>query len=325
MMEQIDYPAIGREVIAKNPTVVALVDCPTVREVLEAALSCEDRSIPTGIGFCVMYALALGDDRLAYNPHLARVGRYLTAVVDAVGEVDSATVNRLMRARSSTGADPSPYEQYARLRVVQIVFMTLRRLGLVTVDPTLEVPVPLLTPGPYRILTDGDVSLGRVFSQPDQSCMRDPLAWKLGEAGGFGSDLDQIAVRHAEPETGLVWTPGGPRTKARLLQLDRSGTGILRAHLRDLGPDVEPDSPLLQKAGRTTVKVNGSGLLRSSLVRTGLSRERAVKPSSVAGWSGRQVYDLTGDLTAAARHLGFESLDQTARWIGLDWDSSDLS
>ena len=202
--------------------------------------------------------------------------------------------------------------------------MTLRRLGLGTVDPTAGVPVPELTPGPYRILTDGDVSLGRVFSHNDLSCVRHSLAWKLGEAGGFGSDLDPIEVCRADPDTGLVWTPGGPRTKARWLQLDRAGTGTLRAHLRDLGPNVDPRSPLLQKAGRAT-RANGSSLVRASLERAGLIRERAVKPSSLAGWSGRQVYDRTGDLTAVARHLGFDSLDQTARWVGLDWTGREAS
>ena len=88
MMEQVNYSAIGRKVIDGDPTVLHSLESLTVREVLEAALTCDDRAVETGLGFCVVYAMTLGDDRPANNPYLSRIGRYLLAAVNAVTEVD---------------------------------------------------------------------------------------------------------------------------------------------------------------------------------------------------------------------------------------------
>ena len=45
----------------------------------------------------------------------------------------------------------------------------------------------------------------------------------------------------------------------------------------------------------------------------------AVRPSSIAAWAGRALFDRTGQIDLVARRLGMRSLDRTAIFIGWDW------
>lgn len=51
----------------------------------------------------------------------------------------------------------------------------------------------------------------------------------------------------------------------------------------------------------------------------GLGREPELKPHSVVGWTGRNLFDETGDVLVVARYLGLGQLDRAARVIQLNW------
>ena len=51
----------------------------------------------------------------------------------------------------------------------------------------------------------------------------------------------------------------------------------------------------------------------------GLGREPDLKPPSVVGCTGRNLFDETGDVVAVARYLGLGQLDRAARVIQLNW------
>ncbi|MDQ3430907.1 MAG: integrase, partial [Actinomycetota bacterium] len=71
----------------------------------------------------------------------------------------------------------------------------------------------------------------------------------------------------------------------------------------------------------------GSALAQSTAVGTitrtlrdaGLHTSDGVRPSSVAAWAGRKVFEQTQRIETVAQSLGLRSLDRTARFIGWDW------
>jgi integrase/recombinase XerC len=55
------------------------------------------------------------------------------------------------------------------------------------------------------------------------------------------------------------------------------------------------------------------------LTHAGLGEAPDVRPSSVAAWAGRRIFEETGRIDVAAQRLGMRSLDRAARFIGWDW------
>jgi integrase/recombinase XerC len=120
-------------------------------------------------------------------------------------------------------------------------------------------------------------------------------------------------------ESGRVWVAGSPRTRARWGQLTQWGVAQIARYLKEL-PE-EPETPIIGGGtpGSALAQSSAVGVIAQTLRRAGLAEAPDVRPSSVAAWAGRKVFDETGRVDVAAQQLGIRSLDRAARFIGWDW------
>ncbi|MGH9092804.1 MAG: hypothetical protein ACRDZR_15725 [Acidimicrobiales bacterium] len=97
----------------------------------------------------------------------------------------------------------------------------------------------------------------------------------------------------------------------------------MRARIRHLRKQGASDvTPLVydgeKPAGTASPQASVCTAARSVVIRAGLGREPDLKPNSVVGWSGRNLFDETGDVVAVARYLGLGILDRAAQVVQLN-------
>jgi integrase/recombinase XerC len=147
------------------------------------------------------------------------------------------------------------------------------------------------------------------------SSTRPGAAWALAETTARGAEIAAITFDDVDFETSTVAIHGGKRTTPRIGRLSPWGVAALERHGRTTGA--------LVYAGRDPFgagQVATCRLISNVLIRAGLAGLSDVRPSSVAAWAGRRVFEETGRIELAAAALGVDRLDRAARIIG--WDPS---
>lgn len=252
---------------------------------------------------------------------IERVVGFVTEVHD-LGHLDEATpemIRGFVHAPDSAGEAPSAATMHLRRCAVRILFRVGRQLGLVAVDPTVDLVLPPRAASVLRPLTDDEAALGRAMSVHDLEATRLPAAWALAEAGVRSGELAGVTVGDLDLELSRVWVRGCRSVSPRWARLSPWGRQRIELRVAALGDD----------AGRSlTYGADGSVQSRQAaaciavtktLVAAGLHGEPGVRPLSVTGWAGRRVFEETGRVEDAAQVLGMRSLDRTARLIGVDW------
>jgi integrase/recombinase XerC len=204
-----------------------------------------------------------------------------------------------------------------RRTAVRLLFRTARRLGLVDGDPTLDVVLPARVATGFRPLTDDEIALGRDAAEWWMSSQRFSAVWALAEASARGAELGAVRVENLDLGNGRVWLSGGTRVDSRCAPLTEWGIAVLERRLASIGHDefvayrgADPGT-----AGR----ISAASAITAVLTRAGLRGEPDIRPSSVAAWTGRTVFNQTGDIAAAAQVMGSRSLDHAASMIRWDW------
>lgn len=252
------------------------------------------------------------------EPTWARFAAFAAASgADSFADVTPAMAAAFVTSRTTSSGRPSTATMHNRRTSVRLLFGTARRLGLSNTDPTLDVALPPRAVGSFRPLTDDEIALCRDTASWWMPSQRFSAVWAMAEAGGRGAELGAVTPADIDLEHGRVRLSGGERVEPRWAPLTNWGRQALERRLADRYRDefvaYRGNSP--GSAGRTSA----AAAIIAVLTRAGLADEVDIRPTSVAAWAGRGVFDRTGDIGAAARLLGMRSLDATARMIGWDW------
>lgn len=239
--------------------------------------------------------------------------------IDDLGSVSREVVDCYLAAPTSEGFDPGVSLQYFRRLAVRTLFRIARQLGLEVGDPTVDAALPARTPAAFRPLEDDEVELARAAAVGSIRRARAAAAWALCEATARTGEMPWIRQCDLDLASRRVWIQGTPRTLARWGELTDWGHAQLGRYLAIQQSD--PLAPLIcgGEPGSALAQSSAVGAISQTLTRAGLSEAQDIRPSSVAAWAGRKIFEGTGRIDTVAQRLGMRSLDRTARFIGWDW------
>jgi integrase len=255
---------------------------------------------------------------------MRQFGRFVESVrgIAQLGDVSASITAEFVTASLSDGREPGPSIQYFRRLAVRKLYGTMRAQGLDVGDPTLDLILPNRSRGSFRPLVDEEVELCRATCLGDARRNRAAAVWALAEATARTGELSAVRRGDVDLNGACVWIAGTDRTRARWGALTPWGLSQLARFLGDEAGEIgdlllytgDPASALAQSSA--------VGAISRTLTRAGLGEASDVRPSSVAAWAGRKVFDETGRIDVAAKRLGMRSLDRTAVFIGWGWAST---
>lgn len=242
----------------------------------------------------------------------------------SVDHISAVHAGQFIRASISTPGGPKQpaiATMHLRRSALRLYFQTLRQLGLLDGDPTMDVALPPRSCLAVRPLTDDEIVVCRSYSLQTLTATRQPAAWALAEATARTSEIHHILVSDldftnsrvrihgsskAEPRWGLLSEWGAIQLARRVGSLDKVLTG---------DPAVAYEGSGSEESGQ----VSSCIAIAETLTRAGIGREPDVRPGSVVAWAGRKVFEEAGSIEEVARRLGMRSLDRAARFIGWGW------
>jgi len=231
---------------------------------------------------------------------------------ELVGEYLDEPIYRHNRLRAC-----SPSTRRFRLSSIHKLYAILRAIGISAEDPAAGVQLTELASTRTRPLTHDEIE--RVRESADRTLVDTlgPATIALAEAGGKTGEIAAVVVGDLDFQRPSVLLGGG--TTRRANTLSHWGTASLLRHLE--ARSLSQTDPVL--VGPTTLGYSAtasvSQVIREVIRHAGLAGDPHIRPESIRAWSGRNLYETTGDLVACARWLGLESLDTTADLIGLSW------
>lgn len=221
------------------------------------------------------------------------------------------------------GGTPSASTMNSRRSHLRALFRQARARGLLAGDPTLDITLPSRTSDavPTRPLTDTEkdtlVSASRRFG----SSSREATAVALALCGLTAAEIAAVGVDDVQAFGGAptaILLPGCTTRAGRLILLDPWAQTCVQGRVLELVADGRPGAGLVAGAAAGTGKPESVDVAIRQVIRAaGLGDRPGVRPSSLPGWAGRQVYDQTGNLDTAADLLGTRSRHATAKAIGL--------
>lgn len=236
----------------------------------------------------------------------------IDAVPDAV-VVDFINASGITRHGVVTPASVS--SRHVRRATLRHLYATLRTLDLATGDPARDVPLPPRTPLVTRALTDDEADMVRYYSRAFRGT-RSAAIVGLALSGMATGEILICEPADVDVDQGRVWARGGHQRDARWCPLDGWEAEAIAAHRR-----VAPIGNRFAGTGRAAGDhpATISNPLRLVLQRAGLAGEPDIKPSSVTYYAAARVFAATGQIEAAARVVGFTSLDSAALAVSFNW------
>lgn len=249
--------------------------------------------------------------------------------VEDFTQVTRAHCEGFLQAPTVEGRSALLATQHSRRVALRMLFRTLRSNGVVTGDPTLDIPLPPRSSSASRPLTDDEIVMGRASSRlgmAGSGSLRPAVIWAFAEATAVTSEISAVRIQDIDHADDPHWVrlPGTKRAEPRLGELTDWGRIMLTRHLVTLSNDgALPDAPLTYTGaatpGQAAAQASVSNALANTLRVAGLRSEPDVRPGSVRAWAGRRLYDGGMPIEQVARRLGVRSLDAAAEEIGLDW------
>lgn len=241
----------------------------------------------------------------------ARYARNAAGVEDANG-VDVALVDRYLNALGGTDA-PAPSTRSVRLSALRFLFERLRREGLISHDPTLDLRVDRPRSSVVPVLSDDDVERCRWVAESALIAVeRWTATWAALEAGASTGEVALLTWRHVDADGSHIKVPQAPRTYERTIATTEWGQAALINARAEMDCLLAVTASSSYDARRTAVTHVQHKIFR----RAGLTWAR---PRSLTAWVARRVLAETGRIDLAAHTVGAESLDRTADLIGHDW------
>lgn len=237
--------------------------------------------------------------------------------ITSVEALESSHVQAFMDALRMDGSQPEYGTRRVRRMALRMAFRTGRRLGLCRVDPTLDVELGPNASVSARRLSLAEVELCRVYAIPGPRDGRRSVAWALAEATARTGEMGLVRISDLDLVRGRVWLPGTPGADARWGYLTDWGLGQV---LRRIRLDANPAASLIVwRRQPKNSRAASSQAVKETLRAAGLVAPE-IKPRSVTAWAGRRLFDDGAPLDVVARRLGMRSLDQTASFIGFEWN-----
>lgn len=306
-----------------------------VRDVLEVVMAMGGRAPSLSEGFALVtgYWQSAGEFSSASQARLAEVLARAVARAERLGvecwddRFDQMVCDKFIWSVTTSNAAPSASTMHLRRSALRAAFVTLRRLGLFTGDPTLDIVLPARSQLAARAATDDEIVLLRMHAVTERAS-RQPTVLALAETTATTSELPLLTglLLDDPVSPSSVLLPGSKGVRSRTGLLSEWGGRVLAREMavrRSTG--VGLDVPLVYAGdGSNTASPQASVCvaLRKIFERAGLSRESDLRPRSVRFWAARQVFDAasTGRLEAAALAIGSRSLDRVAAQIDYSWD-----
>lgn len=306
-----------------------------VREVLVTVLELSGAAPTLSEGFAIVTAHwhSTGDLSVASQARLSEVLAHAAARAERLGVVrwdggfDEIVCEKFLRSVTSAHGTPSPSTMHLRRSSLRAAFTTLRRLGLFSGDPTIDLVLPPRSQLAARAAGDDEIVLLRMNAVASRES-RQPATMALAETTATtseiprvtGCDLDDPLLptsvrlpgsKGVRPRSG-VFSPWGAKVMATLMR-DRRAAGIA---------DTEPLVYFGDKADEASGQASTCSALHSVMRRAGLHKEADFSPRSIGFWAGRQAFDAadTAKVEAAAKAMGIKSLDKAARRVDYSWD-----
>jgi site-specific recombinase XerC len=216
---------------------------------------------------------------------------------------------------------PAVATMHLRRSALRLYFQTLRQLGLLEGDPTMDIALPPRSCLAVRPLTDDEIVVCRSYSLQTLTATRQPAAWALAEATARTSEIHHVRVSDLDLTNGRVWIHGSSKAEARWGSLSEWGATQLARRVGSLKNGLTDDPAIAYdgSGSEESRQVSSCIAVAETLTRAGIGREPDVRPGSVVAWAGRKVFDETGSIEEVARRLGIRSLDRAARFIGWGW------
>lgn len=247
----------------------------------------------------------------------------LTKGAEYLDEIDEQTCRDFIEqgvfSQERWGA-PSVSTQHVRRSAIRLFYRTARHLHLASGDPTLDIVLPPRSARRARPLGDDEEAIARIWCLPTIATTRLPAAWALGQATATGSEMAAAVVEDVDLGAMRVWLHGNEHSRdPRWGRLTEWGAKHLRARLDEL--PTEAGTPLISAAtaSRNARQASSCTAIQQVLNTAGLRGDPGIRPSSLPAWSGRRIFEESGQIEDAATALGVRSLDSAAEIIGWGW------
>jgi hypothetical protein len=286
-------------------------------------------------GFAIVTAHwhATGDLSSASQGRLSEVLAHAAARAQRLGverwdeDFDEIVCEKFIRSVTSAHAAPSPSTMHMRRSALRAGFTTLRRLGLFSGDPTIDLTLPPRSQLAARAAVDDEIVLLRMNAVASRES-RQPATLALAETTATTSEIPQVTGLDLDDpsEPRIISLPGSKGVRARKGELTPWGAKVIKTLMADRrAAGTDDDQPLVYsgaKPGQASPQASVCVALHSVMRRAGLHKERDLCPRSIAFWAGRRAFDSaeTTKVEAAARAMGIKSLDKAARRVDYSWD-----
>ena len=242
----------------------------------------------------------------------------VTHTHQVTGELTMAWCLSPVRDSDGTAKDPSGTVVRFRYWTAKKLYTVAADLGA-RLDPDLAAgdPIPASAPDtPARLLTD--TQLQQVCDHLDAVSPRssEPLLFAFALAGASAADIPEVRARDVDVGAGTVRFVGqNPRTCA----LDDWSVAAVARYL-DAHPGISGDDRLCVKAEtpKDRAVMSVTNRLCRVLKQAGLASRSGLCARSIRLTAARRVLESSG-LAAAARFLGAQSLDTTAKALNYLW------
>lgn len=224
-------------------------------------------------------------------------------------------------ATTENGDQPSIHTAHLRRTALRNLFRIATANDPTLTDPTRHVTLPA-KPGPTgRPVTDDEHALIRTAALgKNTDALRTAAIIALLEAGATTGEIAGVRWDDLNLDTHSVALPGATPVKPRVVGITYWGHGVLERHATSSSGEfvvtvggTTGDSHVSQASIVNTVR---------RVIRTAGITDPGVKPGSIRLWAARRHFNDSG-LEAAARTLGFDSLDRAADAIGYRWQDGD--
>jgi integrase len=236
--------------------------------------------------------------------------------VESAASISEAHASAFVRSLTRSRTEPSLATMHLRRTALRIFFREAKALGVLSVDPTSSITLPLRSYADLRPLTDKEIDRCRSFAERMEGETRYAIAWALSEATARVPELGAVRARDLDLMRGRIWIGGSSSTAARWSTLTDWGVEQVRRFLLSKSKP-PPDRPLLVpgKASRASVHE----FVASTLRQAGLAKVPGVRPNSIPAWRGVKELADGAPIDEVALLLGMRSLDRAAAFIGLHW------
>lgn len=242
---------------------------------------------------------------------------YLVASgVESSGDIAEAHASAFVRSLTRSKTEPSLATMHLRRTALRILFREAKALGVLSVDPTTNIPLPPRAYRHLRCMTDGEIERCRSFAERMKGETRYAVAWALAEGTARVAELGAIRAKDLDLKEGQVWIGGSSNTDARWSTL--TDWGVNQLQRVEISKSKPPPGRSLLMPG-TTSRASVHELVASTLRRAGLADAPGVRPNSITAWRGAAELANGASIEAVAALLGMRSLDRAATFIGFDW------